>query len=562
MQRASISSESTSKLYRYEKVFAVLVKYGFEDMLSHPPFNKLVPQTNFLVPVRRGTKVSQFSTYERIRMLCEELGTTFIKFAQIASNRSDLLPAELIAELEKLQDKVPEVKIEDIRSTLVSELSRPLNELVTNFEEKPLASASIAQVHRARLLGGQEVVLKIQRPNIRKVIDADIEILRSLVSVIEKYFPHYSVYQPRELLKMFERSISEELSFTIEAQNLRQFKRMFRRNPEVYVPEIYAELCTDLVLCLEYVEGYKITDLENLKKIGVTGADLAKRGIGLYYEQVFDHNFFHADPHPGNIIVKENGQISFIDYGMMGSVTESDKIQFANLLLAMYEKDVIGLKKSILAFTNDLDDDTLRELEYDIIYFLQNYTDISIQEIDGKEIMKGLNAMFYEYKIKIPSQLLLLLKALIIIEGVGLKLDPEYDIIKNIGPYVKKLLAQKFSPLKLRRQAINNTIALGSLMRDLPEDLRAILRKIKSGKIHVEIEHKGLEPLIHNTEKVVNRLSFTLLIVALILGSSILVLADIPPKVNDISILGFIGFVISGLLSLRLAYSIIKHGNF
>jgi len=555
------SPGTSSKIKRYEKVISTFVKYGFEDIVSHPPFSRLFPQTNILVPSRQGKKVSQFTRNERIRLLCEELGTTFIKFAQIASNRPDLLPEDLIDELTKLQDAAPVVPVEEIYEILNAELLRPIDELVEYFDEKPLASASMAQVHRARLIGGKEVVLKIQRPGIRKLIATDVSIFKSLVAIIETYFPQFKAYNPAELVKMFEVSISKELSFRAETNNLKEFKRLFRKHPEVYVPEHYGELCTDKVICMEFIDGYKITDLETLSKFGISGKELAIRGIGLYFEQVFEHGFFHADPHPGNIFVLEDGRVVFIDYGMMGIVLEEDKLNFANLLLSMYKKDHEGLKQTILKYSDGLSKEKQLELEYDINDFLRDYTNISIENIDGNEVMKGLNALFFDYKIRIPSHVLLLLKALVIIEGVGLKIDPEYDIIANIGPYVQRLLLQKYNHKYLATEVSKSMISSLQLVKGLPSDIKEIVQKIKEGKLHIEIEHTGLSDSVKKYEIIANRISFSLIVVAFIIASSICTIAKIPPLIYNIPILGFAGLIISFLLALRLLYSIDRHGR-
>ncbi|MBR9920654.1 MAG: AarF/ABC1/UbiB kinase family protein [Bacteroidetes bacterium] len=558
MKARMLNISSSLTLLRYEKVFATLIKYGFEDILSHPPFNKITPQTNILVPSREGRKVSQFTRYERIRLVCEELGTSYIKFAQIASNRPDLLPDELILELEKLQDKAPEVAISDIKKILKEELPRPMSELLEWFDEKPLASASIAQVHRARLIGGKEVVLKIQRPGIRNQIAADVAILKNIVSIIESRFPQYLVYQPRELVKMFEQSITEELSFRMEATNVVQFQEMFHDNEEIFIPALYRELSTDSVLCLEYVEGCKITDLEKLNQFGISGPELALRGIRLYFEQVFEFGFFHADPHPGNIFVLEDGRIALLDYGMVGSVIEKDKIHFAKLLLAIYNQDVQGLKKAILKFSTGLSKEKERELEYDIIYFLRQYSSVALEDIDGKEVMQGLNALFFDYKLKIPSNLLLLLKALVIMEGIGLKLDPQYDIIKNIGPYVQRLLSKKYNPIRLQKDLFHRIEETNALLNELPEDIREILQKIKSGKLHIEFEHKGLQPSAEILSSSIHKLSYTFLIVAVILASAMIIAAKIPPIIYNVSALGLFGFGISAILVIKMLFVLRK----
>lgn len=551
----------STKFFRYEKVMAVLIKYGFEDIVSHPPFDRIIPQSGKVVPSRNGKKVTEYTRYERIRMVCEELGTTYIKFAQIASNRPDLLPEELVDELSKLQDQAPKIPTKEVKKLVKERLPRPVKELLEYFDEKPLATASMAQVHRARLLGGKEVILKIQRPNIRANIFADISIMKSLVAAIEKRLPKYKVYNLGELIKMFEKSISEELDFTLEARNQVEFARMFANNEAVFVPKIYKELCSEKIICMEYVDGYKVTDLENLKKLDISGKYLAETGINLYFDQVFNHGFFHADPHPGNIFVLPDKRIVFLDFGMMGTIIESDKIQFSNILLALYEQDVQGLKKAVLKYAGDLDEDKKRELEYDIIHIIRNYSNVSIENIDGNEVMKGLNAMFFDYKIRLPANLLLLIKALVVIEGVGLKLYPEYNIIQNIGPFVSKLLRKKYNVKSLRKDIMHGIDEVNYFVKEMPEDIREVIQKIKNGKIHVEFEHKGLEETNANLDVIANRLSFTMLIVALIIASSIIILADISPKFYDIPILAIVGLGIAGFLGIRLFYAILKHGK-
>lgn len=556
------SQTATSLVGRYERVFAVLLKYGFEDVLAHPPFSRILPAAPSWLPMRDGKSVVEFTRYERIRMVCEELGTTFIKFAQIAANRPDILPEDLIRELEQFHDRAPVLPSENIREVLFHELGKYPEDLFEAFDPVPVASASMAQVHRAILPGGKEVALKIQRPGIRQTVDQDIQILYSLAQLIESYFPEYAVFQPRELVRMFENSIHKELRFSLEAGNLVRFQEQFKSNPDIMVPMLYPEYCTDRVLCMEFIHGTKITDLDKLAQFGVYGPDLAIRGINLYYEQVFDYGFFHADPHPGNIFVLNDGRICFVDYGMMGVILDSDKELMANLLLSISEKDVEGLKRALLKFSKQERFENEKELEYDIIDFLASYSSVAIEDIDGSDVMSGLQSMMFKYKIRIPPNLLLLLKALVIIEGVGLVLDPKYDIIKNIEPFVRRLLERKYHPAKLAKGLVK---AMGDMTRmaaNFPEDFGAVVRKVRQGKLHIEFEHKGLEKLYQKMEIVSNRIAFTLLLTALIIGSSLIIIADIPPKVYNIPVLGFVGFIISGLLAIRLVFSIMRHGNF
>lgn len=554
--------QSPSLIARYEKVFAVLLKYGFEDVLAHPPFNRFLPRFDKYIPVRDGKPVYEFTRYQRIRMVCEELGTTFIKFAQIAANRPDILPEELITELEAFHDHVPFIPAEDTVAVIIQEFGQAPEALFERFDRTPIASASMAQVHRARLKGGQEVVLKIRRPGIEVTIEEDIHILHQLASLMEDYFPQYQAFQPKELVKMFERSIRKELKFSLEAANLKRFAQQFQGNNRIYVPELYPAFCTDRVLCMEYIDGYKITDLTSLEKIGWSGPELALAGINLYFEQVFDHGFFHADPHPGNIFVLPGKQICFIDYGMMGSIVDSDKEMLADLLLAVSDKDLEGLKRALLRFTPDGKVENEKELDYDIIEFFDTYSTMTLDQLEGQEVIEGLNGMFFAYKIKIPGNMLLLMKALVIIEGVGLTLDPKYNIIANIDPFVRRLLRHKFGPEKIAQRLGKSLQELAQMTINLPEDIDTILRKVKEGKLRIEFEHKGLDPMYKRMDEVSNRIVISVLLASLIMGSSLLVLADMPPYIWNVPALGFFGFLMAGLLAFRLIISIWRHGKF
>ncbi|MGI9160209.1 MAG: ABC1 kinase family protein, partial [Saprospiraceae bacterium] len=342
--------KSPSVLRRYEHVIGVLIKYGFEDFIANSAIAKFKKAARALAPVHQGVSGLEFTTYERIRMVCEELGPTFIKFAQIASNRPDLLPDELLLELEKFQDHAVPVPPAAIIAVIEEELGQPVDTRFERFDAKPLASASMAQVHRARLVGGKEVVLKVQRPGIDLTIEEDIAVLKGLARMAERYMPQLGAYQPVDLVKMFETSIRKELKFTMEMANVRRFEHHFAGNPDIYVPSVYPEYTTDKVLCMEYIEGLKITDLRALAKIGLTGPELARKGIGLYFQQIFEYGFFHADPHPGNIFVLRDQRICFIDYGMMGTIIESDKELLADLFLSDHEKDVEAMKKALKRF--------------------------------------------------------------------------------------------------------------------------------------------------------------------------------------------------------------------
>ncbi len=545
---------------RYRQVLNILIKYGFADVVSHTYFSKLVPTNEKWVPTREGQSVFDFSRFERLRLAFEELGTSYIKFGQIASNRPDLLPQELIDEFEKFQDHVAPIDAALIKETLEANYKQPLEELFADINYSPLASASMAQVHRATLVTGEEVVLKVQRPDIIKNIEADIYILYNMAEFVEKHFPETKSFQPIGLVRMFERSIMKELNFRSEAANILRFQRNFAGNEFIYVPSAYTHLCTKHVLCMEYINGFKVTNLELLKKYDIERSQLALDGINLYFEQVFDHGFFHADPHPGNFFVLPNKKVCFIDFGMMGTIIERDKILLGDMMLSLARRDSKTLIKVLQEFAGG-EIQNLSDLEYDILDFFEEYPDKSLDEIEPNEVMDGLNHMFFTYKIKIPQNLLLLLKALVMIEGVGLFLDPKYNIIKNMEPYVERLIARKYEPKKLLRDAYETSMEFIETFKALPKDVREVMQKLKAGKVHFDVESPSIDRFNHDFKTVANRIAFAIVVAAMILGSALIIHADIPPHYHNVPVLGVAAFLIAAFFAIKLLRAISKHGK-
>lgn len=552
-----------SQVKRTRQVVAVLAKYGFEDFISHPPLNRLLPPSDKFLPKRKGKSITHYTRPERIRMVCENLGATFIKFAQIASNRPDLLPDDIILELSKLQDSAPKVSESIIKEILNQQFGNQLYQRIESIDFTPLASASMAQVHRATLLGGKEVVLKIQRPNIAENIKADIKIMKTLANIIEQYFPKYAIFQPVELVKVFERSILKELQFNLEAVNLTRFARIFKGRKDIYVPTLYKELSTDKVICMEYIEGVKINNFKAIDEQGIKRQDIAQQGIDLYFEQIFNHGFFHADPHPGNIFILKGGQICFLDFGLMGTITNENKKLLQEIILAFGSQNAKQLKHILVNLSSIKTPSHFDSLEEEIRDHFSEYAHLSIGEIHMEELIDMLNLIFFKYKIKVPPNLLLLFKVLVIIEGIGLNLDPNFNIIDNLQPYMKKLWWKEFSPKKIGNDALFSMMQLSRLVADFPEDTRDIIQKLKEGKIHIEFEHKGLEELYRKMEITSNRLSVAIVLASILLASSLIIFSNKPPFIfGTIPLLGFIGFFIAGIVTIRLIISIWNHENF
>ena len=558
---SSIKLPKTQDLKRYGTLFSVLTKYGFEDVLATTALKNIIP--DFYLKKHPDThKLLSYSTYERIRMVLEELGPSYVKMGQVISNREDMLPPELLKELEKLQDNVKHLKNFYVEKKIEEELKISCREFFSYLSPKPLAAASLAQVHKAQLRTGEWVIFKIQRPKIKETITRDISIMKDVANALEKYSIQAQHLQPTQLIASFEKSINEELSYTQELNNMLRFTKNFETNEVIYIPKVYQQFSNDHIICMEFIDGIKVSEIKKLEENNIDTKAVAKLGVDLYLEQILNFGFFHADPHPGNIFVlPEIERICFIDYGMMGSIMPKDKEALEDLLLAFFKNDVkkiiIVLKK--IALRTDIPDE--KSLEYDLNELLEGISNIAIQNIKLGTTLNQFKNILYTNKIVIPHYLYMLIRALVIIEGVGLKLNPDFNITDNLEPYMATILRKRLSLKRFFNKSISRFQEYNNLIDTLPEDINDIIGKIKNGKLVIVHEHKGLNEFKDTLKTAMNRMVYAIIIAALSIGSSILVIADMPPSVNGIPVLGALGFLISAILGFAIIYSIFKNRN-
>ncbi|MCO6175963.1 AarF/ABC1/UbiB kinase family protein [Flavobacterium sp. NRK F10] len=547
---------------RYKKLAMVLTQYGFEDLIAASGLFNYLP-VSYLEKHQALKQNLEHSTYERIRMVLEELGPTYIKFGQIFSNREDLLPKQLLEELTKLQDKVPARDSIDIRVLLEAEFEIDPNSYFQQIEEEPLAAASIAQVYRATLTNGEKVVFKVQRPDIKEVIEADIEIMKSLAKTLESYSATLQSFQPVNMVETFEESILEELDFTRELYNLERFAQNFEDEPYLHVPRAYKELSNRRIICMEYIEGIKISNVVALDGLGVDRKELAKVGVDLYLKQVLEFGFFHADPHPGNLFfLPDREQLCFIDFGMMGRILTSERELLEDLILYFVRKDTKKIISTVERIAIKCDIADRKKVEYELNKLLGEADSMKLQDIKLEEGIGKFKEILTENKVVLPHYLYMLMRALLIIDAIGLKLDPEYSLMSNVEPYITSIISRRFSPKRIFNKLVKRFEEIYDLVDNLPSDLKEILEKTKRGELKIKHEVHGLEEMRDTIQKASNRLVLAVIIAALSIGSSILVFANMPPKIYNVPFLGFVGFIISGLLSLRLAYSIFKSGKY
>ncbi len=543
-------------LRRYRQVIRVLMKYGFDDVLAHSRFRRFIPHRQLQGELSKYS----YTRYERMRMAIEELGPTFIKFGQILSNRPDLLPIELINELEKLQDAVPSFATQNVKTIIEADLGAPVEKLFASFSEQPLASASIAQVHEARLKTGEHVVVKVQRPDIAAVIDTDLEILAELAEIAENNFSNLARLEPVEIVKALNKSMNRELNFLLETNNIIRFQEIFKDEPLVYTPVVYTKFSTRRVITMEYVSGIKINQVQKLRDNGVNLHELAKKGLFLYFEQIFKHGFFHADPHPGNVLIMPDGKICLIDFGMMGTLNRQDKDAFKDLIVAITKGNFSKLVNAIERLTKHKKVANKEELEYDINILLDEFPPYTIDERNMTEVVDRLQYIIYKHKLSFPNDFFLLLRTLVILDGISNILDPEFNTLKYIRHQSLRLFEESIRPKNLMMLTLNSLLDIWDYLRVMPSDFKKIIERIKEGKIQIEIT--GLKPVLHTLDIISNRLAAAIILAAMIIGSSLIVLSHIPPYWNNIPIIGLIGIIFSGVFGVILILSIFRKGKY
>ena len=547
---------------RYRTILGVLIKYGFGHFVEQLNIDYYLELGKRIVTRDKMHKeLERLSQPQRLRMAMEELGPTFIKLGQLLSTRPDVLDQEFIQEFSKLQDEVPAVTLEQIKTQIRRELGYPADELFAEFSEEPLAAASIAQVHRGKLRSGEEVVFKIRRPGISKIVETDIDVLMGLAYLIEQHVPAIAIYDPVGLVKEFRRSISREMNFTREGRTVERFAANFADSTTVYIPKIFWDYSGEIVLTMEYVPGIKISHLEELRAQGYDLKEIAKRGADAFLKQVLDHGLFHADPHPGNVFVLPDQVICMLDFGMVGRLGQDLKEQLLDLLQALLERDVDSIISQLLYSGELTDTADLKNLRRDLHDFIEDYYDLVLQDIKIGRLFSEFIELLTHHRIHFPPDYMMLAKALVVMEGVGRQLDPNFNMISHMRPYVNRLLIERFSPKNITTQASRIAVAYTSLAKNLPHDIKEFINRLNRNQFKIDLEHRGLEKLVTDLDRSSNRVSFSLVIGSLIVGSSLVMQIEKGPMVFGFPLLGLLGYSIAGLLGLWLAVGILRSGR-
>ncbi|MFA6567125.1 MAG: AarF/ABC1/UbiB kinase family protein [Victivallales bacterium] len=547
---------------RYQTVVGVLIKHGFYDFVENSNLLRFVPFRHRYMP-EGGLRDEEekLNHWKRIRLVLEELGPAYVKLGQFVSNRPDLLPQELCIELESLLDSVPPFDNSEAVKIIEKEFNVPINMVFKHFTETPFSSASIAQVHKATLHDGTKVAVKIQRPGIREVINADLEIMGEIAGLLEKYVSGMNVINPVGIVEEFKVCISEELDFINEADNIEKFTRKFGRDKRVCFPKVYKEYTTTRVLVMEMVEGESLVKIKeggnpnyNLDLIATTLSDLLM-------DQIFEHGYFHGDPHQGNIIIRENNVICFVDFGQVGILSPRNRQVLREIIIGLVQRDPRRVANATMKLSTNSEIINREEFENRVFKIIDKYAGVTLHNLNLSKFFNDLFKLVISSKLMIPSDLYLLGKAITSLEGTLRKIKPDFNIIEHIEPFVRKMILENISPYNIFKDVYTSLSDYSELFRNLPGGFRDILNQFKNRNIKIQFEHKGLEPMLHKHDQISNRISFSIVSSSLIIGSSLIIHAKIPPMVFGISFLGLFTFIFALMMSVFLLISILRHGR-
>ena len=535
---------------RFKEIVQVLFKYGLANWIkeSNPEFIKGL----FKGP--DGHHLSDHSFETRIRLAITELGPTFIKLGQILSTRPDMVGPALAEELSILQSQTPADPAATVRETIISELGKPPEELFARFNEKAVASASIGQIHEAVLHDGGKVVVKVQHVGIAEKIETDLDILSALAELAEKVDKDLRLYRPREILREFRRVVLRELDFEREARSMERFRSNFTADPTTRIPQSYPDLSTRRILTMEMLEGFSIADTDRLGDLGVEPAELANRGAHIFLEMIFRDNFYHSDPHPGNIWVLEGGVLGILDYGMVGRLDEQTRYAVEGMLLAIVERDTEGLTDQVIRLCSVPDDLDHRLLRVDISDFVDEYLGRSIKELNLSEALNNLTRIIRRHRLILPSSVSLLIRVIVVLEGTSRQLNPDFSLVELLQPYYRHIIEKRFSAEYLLTKLKRSARDWNRLIEMLPGELADLLQRMRLGRLNILFEH-------HRLDSVVNRLIYGILTAAVFMGSCMLLSRQVPPTIGGLSLLGLLGVFTSIIFGLRLLRAIGKSGG-
>lgn len=550
---------------RYREIAMQFSKSGLGFLIEEIGIDRVISLPKRILLRQQNDEVLEKTYAERIRIFIEEMGTTFIKLGQIASTRGDLLPPDLIKELEKLQSHVAPFPATEARKLIEESLEAPIDELFMIFDDTPVGSASIGQVHRAMLHTGEDVAVKVQRANIEKTVRTDLEILRHLAVLAESNLEWARNYQVTDMIEEFSDALINELDYTIEARNVERIGKTHKNDDKIKIPEIYWEYSTKNVMVMDFIKGIPVNHFDELDKLNINRSDLAETLARAIFQQIFEEGYFHGDPHPGNVSVLTDGTLVFLDFGMIGRLTSDLKNNFGSLLISLMRKDSDGVVKAIVKMGVVPSDVSMRDLNREAEIMRDKYYDVPLSKLNFSDAVNDLFGIANKYKIKLPQDFTILAKTLLTLESVVSQLDPDFSIMDVAEPFGKTLLLERYNPKNLLNFQIDEIQQLGSELREVTENVHQFSKGLKNQNLPIEIDVKGRSQFSKHLDRVINRLSFSIVLLAfsivmvgLIVGSAILGEGSIIFRIPSIEIAAIFAM---GMF-IWLLWSIVKSGRF
>ncbi len=544
------------RLKRYRHIGAVLAKYGFEELSDTISFS--------IGKFRKSEKVrKKHSRPVRLRLALQELGPTFIKLGQFLSTRPDLVSEEYTDELEKLQDEVPPDDSELIIQQIEKDFGKPIDKHFSDFQKEPLAAGSIAQVHRATIEDGKEVVLKVRRPNVMETIETEIGILTDFATLLKNLIFENKEIDPKQIFDELGQAIMREADLKEECRNQLRFVKTFKDSEDFHVPEVYEEYCTESVLTMEYIDGIKLGKIEKLSKSGLDPKTIAKRGADFVLKQIFEVGFFHTDPHPGNFFILPGNVLAPLDFGQIAHLSSGDRRILTEMIIAIADNQPDNII-SALDREEMIDDQTDQtKLRRDIELMLDTYHGMPLREIPFSKVISQTFDIIRKNKVKPPTQFTLMLKCMMTAENLATRLDPDFNIFDHIKPYARKFHLRDLDPKQVYKDTKKAFLDAGGMISNFPNDVNSIINKFRKGKFQIRVHHQHLEELSNTFNKGSNRISFALIIAALLIGSSMLVAQDgMILGLITLQTLGVIGYLIAAVIGIWLIISIIRSQHY
>ena len=555
--------QSVRHLRRYQQVARILTRYGFGYLLTQLGIGRAI--TPGLEKLRfSSSEILRATPAERVRMAIEELGPTFIKLGQILSTRSDIVPAEFTHELEKLQDTVPATDFTLIQAQVEKELRHPIHEVFPSFDVVPVASASLGQVHFATLATGEDVAVKVFRPGIDRVIDTDLDILLELAALAEKRTHWGAFYRVLALAQEFAQTLRAEQNYEQEGHNMDHYRQIFAGESYVRVPQVYWQTTTRRVLTMERLQGCKITDVVALEAAGLDRKVVARRNIDILLRAVLQEGFFHADPHAGNFMVLPGEAIALMDFGIVGHLDPAERMGLVRLFVGLFRRQAEWAADALAELGIATRAADRRNLVRDLDLLRMRYYGLELEKIRARSFLEDLMGVAFANRLIMPSNLVLVFKAIAMLEGISLQLDPEINVFDEVEPYVRDALLELQSPRVRIKEFLEQVGESSEAMMLLPQQLQKMMEQMEAGESNLAMNIRGLDEPVHRLTSAANRLVLAILAAAFVLGPSLLI-----PRIQEIwpqwqggaTFLILSGFGMSMLLTVVLLVSIWRSGR-